>query len=54
MTMDFKLPPAKDMPRNLQAGDRISFEFFMDTDGLPQLTRVSPMPAQAQAQGGKK
>ncbi len=54
MTMDFKLPPAKDIPRNLQAGDRISFEFFMDTDGLPQLTRVSPMPAPAQAQGGKK
>ncbi len=48
MTMDFKLPPPKDLPRNLQAGDRITFEFFMDKDGLPQLTRVSPMPAQAQ------
>jgi Cu(I)/Ag(I) efflux system membrane fusion protein len=54
MTMDFKLPPAKDLPRNLEAGDRITFEFYMDAEGLPQLTRVSPMPAQAQAQGRKK
>jgi membrane fusion protein, copper/silver efflux system len=52
MTMDFKLPPPNALPRDLQAGDRITFEFFMDQDGLPQLTRVSPMPAQAP--GGRK
>lgn len=48
MTMEFKPPPPNALPRNLQAGDRITFEFFMDTDGLPQLTRVSPMTAQPQ------
>ena len=56
MTMDFKLPPAKDVPRNLEVGDRITFEFYMDKDGLPQLTRIAPVPAQpqAQAQGSRK
>jgi membrane fusion protein, copper/silver efflux system len=48
MTMDFKPPPPSALPRNLQAGDRIAFEFYMDSEGLPQLTRVSPIPAQAQ------
>ncbi|MEO7159758.1 MAG: efflux RND transporter periplasmic adaptor subunit [Polaromonas sp.] len=43
MTMDFKPPPPKELPRNLQAGDRVSFEFYMDEDGLPQLTRVTPL-----------
>ena len=42
MTMDFKTLPAKDLPRNLQTGDRVTFEFYVDVDGLPQLTRVSP------------
>lgn len=52
MTMDFKLPPSNQLPRNLEPGDRVSFEFFMDTDGLPQLTRVTPMsPA---PQGARK
>lgn len=54
MTMDFKPPPPSALPRNLQAGDRITFEFYMDAEGLPQLTRVSPMPAQARAQGSTK
>lgn len=47
MTMDFKRPPASQMPRNLQAGDRVAFEFYMGEDGLPQLTRVSPASAAA-------
>ncbi|MBA2676144.1 efflux RND transporter periplasmic adaptor subunit [Ramlibacter sp.] len=51
MTMDFKLPAAGPLPRNLRQGDRVGFEFYMDTDGLPQLTRVSPLPAQAQGAG---
>ncbi|MBS74168.1 MULTISPECIES: efflux RND transporter periplasmic adaptor subunit [Variovorax] len=42
MTMEFKLPPGG-APGNLKPGDRASFEFFIDTDDLPQLTRVTPM-----------
>lgn len=42
MTMDFKLPPPSAIPRNLEAGDRVNFEFYIDADGLPQLTRISP------------
>ena len=47
MTMDFKLPPDGSAPK-VQVGDRVSFEFFMGADDLPQLTRVTPMAA-----GGK-
>jgi len=58
MTMDFKSPPPQTLPRNLEAGDRVSFEFYMDAEGLPQLTRVSPLasaPGSAPAAtGGKK
>jgi Cu(I)/Ag(I) efflux system membrane fusion protein len=42
MTMDFKLP-ASGQPRNLEPGDKVSFEFYMNAEGLPQLTRVSTM-----------
>ena len=41
MTMDFKLP-ASGKPRNLDAGDKVNFEFFVDTEGLPQITRIYP------------
>ncbi len=58
MTMEFKPPPAKDLPRNMQPGDRVSFEFYMDAEGLPQITRISPLAATAAAAasfaGGKK
>ena len=54
MTMDFKRPPAEKLPPNLQAGDRVSFEFYMDAEGLPQLTRVSPLAPMPQAAGGAK
>ncbi|MGH6625617.1 MAG: efflux RND transporter periplasmic adaptor subunit [Burkholderiaceae bacterium] len=54
MTMDFKLPPTGALPRNLQAGDRVSFEFYMDAEGLPQLTRVSPMAPEPKTAGGTK
>ena len=43
MTMDFKVPLKGGLPRNLKAGDPVSFEFYMDTDGMPQLTGLSPM-----------
>lgn len=52
MTMDFKLP-ASGTPRNLEPGDRVNFEFYMDTEGLPQLTRIAPMAPAAQAAPAK-
>jgi Cu(I)/Ag(I) efflux system membrane fusion protein len=51
MTMDFKLPP-QGLPRNVEAGDRVSFEFTMGSDG-PQLTRIVPLAPLA-ASGSKK
>ena len=48
MTMDFKLP-SDGAARHVQVGDRVSFEFFMGADDLPQLTRVTPMAAKAAA-----
>ncbi len=57
MTMDFKSPPPRDLPRNLATGDEVSFEFYMDAEGLPQLTRVSPLasaPGSAPAATGVK
>jgi len=58
MTMDFKVPPGG-VPRNVEAGDRVSFEFFIDAEGLPQLTTVTPLApepkaAKAPAQAGSK
>ncbi|MEO5607404.1 MAG: efflux RND transporter periplasmic adaptor subunit [Polaromonas sp.] len=54
MTMDFKAPPPPALPPKLQAGDRVSFEFYMDADGLPQLTRVLPLPRPTGASGSQK
>lgn len=52
MTMDFKVPAAANqLPPNLKTGDQVGFEFFMDKEGLPQLTRV--WPAQAVVQKAK-
>ena len=48
MTMDFKLPPTG-APRNVQAGDRVTFEFYMGSDNLPQLTTVTPMAPEPKA-----
>ena len=39
MTMDFK-PPKGGLPRGLAPGDRVDFKFFMDAEGLPQLTAM--------------
>ena len=52
MTMDFKLP-ASGQPRNLEPGDKVSFEFYMDAEGLPQLTRVSAMAPEPKAATAK-
>ena len=54
MIMDFKTLQPKDLPRNLEPGDQVSFEFFMDAEGLPQLTRVSPMRSVPPVAGDKK
>jgi len=43
MTMDFKPPPAKDIPRGAAAGARVDFEFTMDAEG-PQITRLTLLP----------
>ena len=39
MTMDFALP-TDSKPRNLAVGDKVSFEFYMDSEGLPRLTSI--------------
>ncbi len=54
MTMDFKPPPANAMPPNLRPGDPITFEFVMEKDGPPQITRISPAPGQPRAAGSGK
>jgi Cu(I)/Ag(I) efflux system membrane fusion protein len=43
MTMEFKPPLAKDIPRGIAAGDRVDFEFYMGTDG-PQITNLTLLP----------
>lgn len=43
MTMDFKLPKGG-VPRGLEAGDRVDFEFYMDAESAPQLTRTTLLP----------
>ncbi|MBK8070883.1 MAG: efflux RND transporter periplasmic adaptor subunit [Ramlibacter sp.] len=48
MTMDFKLPTSG-KPRNLEPGDKVSFEFYMDAEGLPQITRISAMAPEPKA-----
>ena len=56
MTMEFKLP-ASGKPRNLEPGDKVNFEFYMDAEGLPQLTRISaqaPEPKAVAAPNGVK
>lgn len=58
MTMDFKQPAPQALPKNLAVGSQVSFEFFMDAEGLPQLTRITPMPpapgASPMVAGGQK
>ena len=51
MTMDFKLPKGG-TPRGVKVGDRVDFEFYMSSEGLPQLTGVTllaPEPKAAMA-----
>lgn len=48
MTMDFKLPKGG-APRGLEAGDRIDFEFYVDDEGLPQLTTTTLLQPEPKA-----
>ena len=55
MTMDFKLPPTG-APRGIAAGDKVSFEFYIDADKQPQVTRMTlmaPAPHAPAASAGK-
>jgi Cu(I)/Ag(I) efflux system membrane fusion protein len=51
MTMDFKLPKSgrSGLPRGIDVGDRVSFEFYMDAENQPQLTRMTLLSAQPKA-----
>ncbi len=53
MTMEFKLPP-RGLPAGVAPRDRVNFEFYVDADGLPQLTAVTPVAPAAKATGSKK
>jgi membrane fusion protein, copper/silver efflux system len=54
MTMDFK-PPERGLPRGLAQGDKVSFEFFMGADNVPQLTAVTVLaPEPKAADSGSK
>ena len=53
MTMDFK-PPVKGLPRHLEVGDRVGFEFYVDSEGLPQLTSVQPLAPEPPSRAGSK
>jgi Cu(I)/Ag(I) efflux system membrane fusion protein len=58
MTMKFKAPPGG-LPPGLSAGDRVSFEFFMDAEQQAQLTAVTAIAPGADGkskgdQGSKK
>nr|WP_316643016.1 efflux RND transporter periplasmic adaptor subunit [uncultured Roseateles sp.] len=60
MTMDFKLPKnsPSGLPRGIDVGDRVDFEFYMDAEKQPQLTRITllnPVPkASAPVASGSK
>lgn len=53
MTMDFK-PPAGGLPKNVAAGDVVTFEFRENREGMFEITAVSPAAsAPAHAEHGK-
>jgi hypothetical protein len=48
MTMDFRLPPADQRPKNLSAGSAVHIEFEMRDGDVPQITRIGPAAKGAQ------
>jgi membrane fusion protein, copper/silver efflux system len=53
MTMEFKRPAVSSLPARLKAGDQVAIEFYTEPDGIPQLTRVTPLAATGNAVGSK-
>jgi Cu(I)/Ag(I) efflux system membrane fusion protein len=55
MTMPFVAPP-RGLPRGLEIGDHVSFEFVMEKSGSAQLTFIAPTPAATPqpAEGARK
>lgn len=49
MTMSFKLPPQRALPRGLAVGDRVDFEFFVDPNDGPKITHMTLLPPGAAA-----
>ena len=43
MTMEFKLPTGDSSP-SVKIGDGVNFEFYIDSEGLPQLTKITLQP----------
>ena len=52
MTMDFKLPPSG-LPRNVERGDRVSFEFYMADRRYAATTAITPLPPEPKPSGRK-
>jgi Cu(I)/Ag(I) efflux system membrane fusion protein len=52
MTMDFRLPPRNQLPRGLEAGDRVEFEFYLDPADGPTVTWLTLLPPAAPAASG--
>ena len=47
MTMDFKLPKGG-IPRGVEVGDRVDFEFTVNPEGPPRLTSLTLLPPEPQ------
>jgi Cu(I)/Ag(I) efflux system membrane fusion protein len=54
MAMSFKLPPPNTLPRGLAVGDRVDFEFVMDENDGPTVTRLTLLPPVAPAAGASR
>jgi Cu(I)/Ag(I) efflux system membrane fusion protein len=53
MTMPFVAPP-KGLPRGLEVGDHVTFEFVMEKSGTAQLMFIAPTPAGAAQSAGEQ
>lgn len=58
LSTEFKLPKGG-VPRGIEVGDKVSFEFYLNAEGLPQLTFITlqapnPTPATGSTAGSKQ
>ncbi|MFP5325777.1 MAG: copper-binding protein, partial [Gammaproteobacteria bacterium] len=51
MTMEFKLPARDQRPASLKVGDPVAFEFYMEKEGPPQLTRLTLLKGRTSVAG---